>query len=1067
MIRREVSSLSQAHPLRRSVASLPRLACAVVLTLALCGKLAAQTTANITGVVTDSTQATIAGAIVKADGVDVAGGRSAVTDAHGAYHLVALAAGTYQLTVSRQGFATQVIKGLTLTLDRTATIDITLKVGNASEQVEVSGSAPFIDTTTPATGQTILPEDIQNIPLNGRNYVDLLEMVPGVTVNSQNDPGTDTALTILGERGNNTGYLIDGLNNSNQVTGGPSAEFNQDTIAEFQVLTSGYKAEFGHASGGIVNVITRTGGNDLHGLTSVFLRNNAIDSSDIPGTSTPYLLRWDYDAALGGTLIKDKVFWFGSAERIHENDQENFIIPPSAPSVLVADEKTYGTPAIDDETRAFGKLSELLGRHSLAQEFNYTNAHIGNFLPLSESTNLPSTRQNTGSSALMIGGTDTVAYGDQSSPYIMNVYGQFRDEPSTISPAHPQAGPYTIWNIFSAYNTGGIFGDLGQVDFGSLTSSTVLNQKYGSGGASLGKVWKRNTLKFGYDNLRTQVDGVEGTVTNSQLFATLADFATYGPINAGIAALSTTGGVTPQDSEIHLRNDYSGAYFQDDVKVFSKLIVNGGIRWDYDSAFNIKTNFAPRAGFSWSVSSKTVVRGSFGVFYDHFRLATARDIPAFGGASLTTSQPTVFPRLFYGIPTILPSLFGVCLSQTETDAQLAASHATCPSKGGPIYGVDHLNNIVAPGNGPIPANAVVNESNIQALSGLDPQTYVNEAAAAINEPQGYFIWGGPYNQLDTPVPAPPPGAYPVTVAPGFATPFTRASTLGIQHEMSKNFVISLDLYHKGIENILGTRITNIPFAARICANLCFAGPDINGFGPWYSGKYNAAILSFEKRYSNRYSVGGSYAFTSENDDAGCAALITAPQVGCSPTDSFIGTTTLVTDPISGQTNANGSFTASNGNFIPKAGIYWNGPKLDEGPSDFALRHILQVHGMALLPLKFQVSGIYRVQSGFHYSEASTTPLDEDGSGGYHLRGLSTGRNQFVAPHYMDQDLRIARSFTVHERFKVQPMIEFFNLFNSANPAAIQYYQSVTTPAFGSVSQYLNGRQGQAAIRIEF
>jgi len=68
---------------------------------------------------------------------------------------------------------------------------------------------------------------------------------------------------------------------------------------------------------------------------------------------------------------------------------------------------------------------------------------------------------------------------------------------------------------------------------------------------------------------------------------------------------------------------------------------------------------------------------------------------------------------------------------------------------------------------------------------------------------------------------------------------------------------------------------------------------------------------------------------------------------------------------------------------------------------------------------------------------------------------------------MDQDLRIARSFTVHERFKVQPMIEFFNLFNSANPAAIQYYQSVTTPAFGSVSQYLNGRQGQAAIRIEF
>ena len=192
------------------------------------------------------------------------------------------------------------------------------------------------------------------------------------------------AISVLGERGNNTGYLIDGLNNSNQLTGGPSAQFNQDTISEFEVITSGYKAEFGHASGGVVNVITRSGGNDIHGLASVYLRNSAVDSSDIPGTSVPHLGRWDYDAALGGAIVKDKVFWFASAERIgKEHRQLNFVPPPNAPAVVLANENTYDTPAIDDETRVFGKLSEIFGKHSIAEEFNYTNAHIGNFNPLS------------------------------------------------------------------------------------------------------------------------------------------------------------------------------------------------------------------------------------------------------------------------------------------------------------------------------------------------------------------------------------------------------------------------------------------------------------------------------------------------------------------------------------------------------------------------------------------------------------------------------------------------------------------------------------------------------------
>jgi len=114
----------------------------------------------------------------------------------------------------------------------------------------------------------------------------------------------------------------------------------------------------------------------------------------------PSLQRLDYDAALGGKLVTDKVFWFASAERITENQHLNFIIPPGAPAVVVANEKVYDTDAINNETRLFGKLSEIRGRHSIAEEVNYTNLHIGNYNPLSASFSLPSTRTNQGIRAL-------------------------------------------------------------------------------------------------------------------------------------------------------------------------------------------------------------------------------------------------------------------------------------------------------------------------------------------------------------------------------------------------------------------------------------------------------------------------------------------------------------------------------------------------------------------------------------------------------------------------------------------------------------------------------------------
>jgi len=478
-----------------------------------------------------------------------------------------------------------------------------------------------------------------------------------------------------------------------------------------------------------------------------------------------------------------------------------------------------------------------------------------------------------------------------------------------------------------------------------------------------------------------------------------------------------------------------------------------------------------------------------GLFYDHFRLGLVRDIPGFGGADIRADQPLSFPRLFSGIPTIAPALFGLCLSQTETDAQLLTQPDFCvpPNALGPgspgipaQFGIDHLNKVVAPGHAPIPINSVVNQSNAQQLSGLSPNDYLTAADAAIGAPPGFWLWG-PFGALSFEVFQ--PGNFPVTIDPSFATPYTRSYTLGVQRQLGSDWVISADFYHKAIENLLGVRETNLPFAARL-DNSGGSLTQVNGYGPWYSGVYNAGILSFEKRMSKRFTLGGSYAYVSENDDAlnsnlGTGALGTSSGGNSGyPTDSFRGIVPTVTDPGTknpvtgavicpgGATNASASFIACNGNFVPKAGIFYDGAKLDSGPSDFALRHTFEVHGLIELPWKFRSAACSERKAASTTLPSPFSPSIRMAMATTARATLKTGRNAFTAPPFVNMDLRIARTWVIRERFKIQGLFEFFNLFNNANPAAIQNQQAQAA-TFGSVSQHLPGREGQVGLRLTF
>src|SRR5262245_20945178 len=369
--------------------------------------LAQTTTSSIEGTVTDSTGAVIQGAEVTARGATLAAERRTTTDAKGVYRLTALPAGTYTVSVAFAGLATRTA-ALEVTLNRVVTFDARLEIGGVQEIIAVS--APAIDASTSATGATITPREISELPVNGRNYLDLLQLVPGVAINRQVDPNSDKSNPVLGERTGNNNFLIDGQSNKDTVNGGPAQQFNQETISEFQVLTSGYKAEFGQASGAIVNVITKSGSNRFDGVGSLFFRDDALDSSNSldPARTDPLpLRRYDSSLALGGPLVKVKMFFFGSVEQINEKRQLDFKYPDTGNQVvnqlLRQQEAPYDVPTRLSETRAFVKFDERLGQHQLSEQVNYTDSAARSFLPLSSANSLPSARNDTDANRLLLG----------------------------------------------------------------------------------------------------------------------------------------------------------------------------------------------------------------------------------------------------------------------------------------------------------------------------------------------------------------------------------------------------------------------------------------------------------------------------------------------------------------------------------------------------------------------------------------------------------------------------------------------------------------------------------------
>jgi outer membrane receptor protein involved in Fe transport len=280
----------------------------------------AQTTGDIEGTVTDNSGAPLPGVTVVATSPSMQGSRVTNSDRQGRYRLLTVPPGNYRVKASLDGFET-IEDAVTVSLDATATLD--LKLGLiVREAITVSGEVPMVDVTSTTAGTNYTSEVIAKLPVQ-RNYADIVRANPGVNTDNGGTQGRSLALTVYGATSLESQWIIDGVNTTNVIRGFQGKAINNEFIDEVEVKTGGYQAEYGRALGGVINVITKSGGNEFHGDAFIYYDSEdtraerIITSEDeIGGMRITPEHRADYGADIGGFLLKDRLWFFAAYDRI-------------------------------------------------------------------------------------------------------------------------------------------------------------------------------------------------------------------------------------------------------------------------------------------------------------------------------------------------------------------------------------------------------------------------------------------------------------------------------------------------------------------------------------------------------------------------------------------------------------------------------------------------------------------------------------------------------------------------------------------------------------------------------
>jgi hypothetical protein len=688
--------------------------------------------AGMTGVVQDPSGATVPGAKVVVSNESKGITRNLETNAGGIFSAPSLVpAAGYTVTVDASGFTQYKKADIELLVGQQVNLPIVLSVAGGAQIIEVSGGAPIVETTKTGVSQVVTTTQIDNLPINGRRVDSFVLLTPGVV----ND-GTFGLVSFRGIAGGNS-FLTDGNDttntfyNENAGRTRISSQISQDAVQEFQVLTNGYSAEFGRAAGGVINTVTRSGTNGVHGTGYWFFRNHSLNAKDRYATTNPKEARHQFGGSIGGPIVTDKLFYFFNAEATRRDfPLVNRLINPNifnangtlrerdnAGRLLCGDPAATPRPATPAQCQAafaildrqfqtidrtanselgFGKID---WRPTDNDSFSFSMNYLRWISPNGIQTQAVLTNGNgIGNNA---NSTVRTRYGRAQwtrvlSPTAVNEFrfGWFKDKlfdfvnPDLIPPETGTLG-LTVAN---------------QTNLGTATDYPRLNPSENRFQFVNTVNWiaGRHNLKFGVDIISTQdyldlLRNRAGTYTYDTFNSFALDLTGRIPGDKNWQALSQSFGSSLLDMTTR---DYA-LFIQDQFRVTPALTLNYGLRWE---ATDLPTpvrpnaqvpqtgvipeprkNFSPRFGFAYAFSDqKTVLRGGYGIFYARFPGALIQNFnfnngvyqPQLSLQGTNASDRAVGPVF----PNILPLEFGTTRTPPAgtVDVQFASSDFRSP-----------------------------------------------------------------------------------------------------------------------------------------------------------------------------------------------------------------------------------------------------------------------------------------------------------------------------------------------------------------------------------------------------
>ncbi len=586
------------------------------------GTLSAQETISygtISGRVTDPQGAVVPGAGVTARQVDTNLVREAIADEEGRFRFPYLRVGRYEIVARLPGFR-DASHNVTVTVGSAFELPVKLLVAGIDTTVTVSADSTVLEAARSQIASTVSQAEVMDVPLNGRNFLDLALLVPGVSPTNTGStqlfaetsavPGQ--GLSIGSQRNLSNNFIVDGLSANDDAAGFSGIPYGVDAVDQFQVVTSGGQAELGRSLGGYVDIVTKSGTNTPHGDLYGYFRDDRFNGRNaLSGTKLP-MSQKQYGASMGGPIVGDRTFYFSNVEQRRLDQTGLVTISPDNVNVINArlaamnytglpvSTGIYANPVhtanvLGKVDHQFSVRDQLSVRYSLYNATSSNARGVGGLNAPSGSAGLDNIDQT-----VAVGNTLTL-----SPRTVMETRAQFAYS-DLRAPSTDPVGP--------TVNIAGV------AVFGTFQSSPTLRVN------KLYQVVNNLSHQRGAHALRAGVDFLynDDTISNpgarrgSYAFSSLANFLAGTYNNAGFTQAFGETTVTQQNPNV-------GVYAQDEWKVNPSLTVNAGLRYDLQFLETITTdtnNISPRLGFAWSpsASGRTIVRGSVGLFYDRVPL---------------------------------------------------------------------------------------------------------------------------------------------------------------------------------------------------------------------------------------------------------------------------------------------------------------------------------------------------------------------------------------------------------------------------------------------------------------